>query len=294
MSDVQPLSVTSGFDASRLCGVIGGYGSMVAGDASLAPEVTTDEYAADQEAVNVRKTIDYLLPMVQARGARTLLDVGCGVGAMVKTFLDLGYDAYGVDLPDLHRHWARLNIPFERMCVVSPDSFRLPFADNSIDFAYTLGVIEHVGTSNGHSDRLPDYHDIRRAWLREVFRVVRPGGCALIGGPNRRFPVDVAHDLDSRASMVEKWLSRRLRVSLHKTWGENFLWAYGDIDRYLEGLSYTVEPQSIAGFLSCGRVPAPLRSLVQSYIEHIPARGLGTGLNPWVMALVTKKAGSQR
>lgn len=288
MSDVQMMPVGVGFDLSRMSGVIGGYGSMVAGDASLAPEVTTDEYAADQEAVNVRKTVDYLLPMVRARNARTVLDVGCGVGAMVKTFLDLGFDAYGVDLPDLHRHWARLGLPFERMCVVDPDAFRLPFADDSIDFAYTLGVIEHVGTSNGHSDRLPDYHDIRRAWLREVFRVVKPGGCALIGGPNRHFPVDVAHDLDSRASGLEKWLSRRLKVSLHKTWGDNFLWGYEDIPRYLDGLDYAMQPQSISGFLSCGRVPASIRSLVQGYIDHIPARALGTGMNPWVMAMVTK------
>jgi len=292
VSDAQPISAGAGFDLSRICGVIGGYGSMIAGDASLAPEVTTDEYAADQEAVNIRKTIDYLQPIVQSRGARTLLDVGCGVGAMVKTFLDLGYDAYGVDLPDLHRHWARLDLPYERMCVVDPAAFRLPFADDSIDFAYTLGVIEHVGTSNGHSDRLPDYRAVRRAWLREVFRVVRPGGAALIGGPNRRFPVDVAHDLDSRASALEKWLSARLRVSVHKTWGENFLWAYEDIDCYLDGLPYSVEPQSISGFLSCGRVPAVLRPLVQGYIGHIPAQALGTGLNPWVMALVTKKSGA--
>lgn len=189
---------------------------------------------------------------------------------VVRTLLEAGCDAYGVDLPQLHRHWARLGLPTDRMFVIAPDSFGLPFADESVDFVYTLGVIEHVGTSNGHSDRLPDYHAIRERWLREVLRVVRPGGCMLVGGPNRGFPVDVAHDLDSRASSLERWISRKLKASVHRTWGRELPWAYDDIDRYLEGLDYTVDPQSIAGFLSCARVPAVLRPMAQYYVDHVP------------------------
>lgn len=277
-------------DLSGICQTIGGYASLFRGAVDEAPDVTTDEYAADQEQVNTRKTIDYLLPRVQAAGARSVLDVGCGVGAMVRTFLDQGLDAYGVDLPGLHRHWTRLSLPQDRMFIVDPEGLRLPFADGSIDFVYTLGVIEHVGTSNGHSDRLPDYRARRRQWLREVYRVVRPGGVMLVAGPNRQFPVDVAHDLDSRASGLERWLSRKLRVSVHKTWGENFLWSYGDVHDYLEGLPYRLEPQPIAGFLACSRVPGPVRPLVQGYVDHLPAWLHGTGFNPWVMALVRKPA----
>ncbi|CAG1017993.1 putative S-adenosylmethionine-dependent methyltransferase/MSMEI_2290 [Burkholderiaceae bacterium] len=277
-------------DLSGICQTIGGYRSVFGGAVEDAPDVTTDEYAANQEKVNTRKTVDYLLPRVKSAGARSVLDVGCGVGAMVRTFLDLGYDAYGVDLPGLHRHWTRLSLPQERMFIVDPEGLRLPFADGSLDFVYTLGVIEHVGTSNGHSDRLPDYHARRKQWLREVFRVVRPGGVMLVAGPNRGFPVDVAHDLDSRASGVERWLSTKLRVSVHKTWGENFLWSYADLNRYLEGLSYRLDPQPIAGFLACSRVPRPVRPMVQAYVDHLPKWLHGTGFNPWVMALVHKPA----
>lgn len=266
--------------------VIGGYRSLLVGNADMAPDVTTDEYAADQEQVNVRKTLDYLLP--RAASARTVLDVGCGVGAMVRTFLDQGFDAYGVDLPGLHKHWLRLELPCERMFIIDPDNLRLPFPADSIDFVYTLGVIEHVGTSNGHSDRLPDYHERRKQWLREVFRVVRPGGAMLVGGPNRQFPVDVAHDLDSRASVLERWISAKLHVSVHKTWGENFLWAYQDVHDYLAGLDYRLEPQSIDGFLACSRVPGLIRPFIQSYLRYLPRWLHGTGFNPWVMALVSK------
>ncbi len=275
-------------DRSEICQTIGGYGSLFAGQVEDAPDTTTDEYAANQEAANTRRVMDYLLPLVKAAGARTVLDVGCGVGAMVRTFLGLGYDAYGVDLPGLHRHWSRLGMPESQMFIVDPDRLRLPFADDSVDFTYTLGVIEHVGTSDGMADRLKGYDALRKEWLREVFRVVRPGGSMLIAGPNRRFPVDVAHGLDSRASAIEQWLSAKLKATVHKTWGENFLWSYGDVSRYLQGLPHRVEPQPIAGFLACSRVPGPVRPVVQAYIDHLPRAFLGTGFNPWVMALVHK------
>jgi len=98
----------------------------------------------------------------------------------------------------------------------------------------------------------------------------------------------MAHGLDSHASAVERWLSRKLKTSVHKVWGENFLWAYGDIHRYLKGLDYRLEPQPLAGFLSCSRVPGRVRPIVQAYVDRLPRPLLGTGFNPWMMALVHK------
>ena len=275
-------------DLSRVQGWHGDYRSLVQGDPEAAPDVTTDDYAAEQEAVNVGKTLDYLLPRARELEARRVLDVGCGVGAMVRTFDEQGFEAYGVDLPGLHRHWRRLALSPERMFVVDPEQLRLPFADDSLDFVYTLGVIEHVGTTNGHSDRRADYHAVRRQWLREVYRVVKPGGAMLVAGPNRGFPVDAAHDLDTRSSALERWLSRRLGLSVHRTWGEYFLWNYGDVRRYLDGLPHRLVPQSVDGFLSFGRARGALHALATAYARHLPPALWGTGFNPWVMALVHK------
>ncbi len=267
---------------------IDGYSALLYSEAELAPDVTTDDYAENQEQVNEAKVISYLLPLVLSLGAKSVLDVGCGVGAMTRCFLDSGYDAYGVDLPGLTTHWKRLSLPNDRMYVIDPVELKLPFKDNSLDFAYTLGVIEHVGTTNGHSDRCDDYHEKRKAWLREVYRVIRPGGAALIAGPNRAFPVDVAHSLDTEASDFERWLSKKIGVSIHKVWGENFLWSYKDIPVYLEGLDYQMEPLSVNKFLSNSRVPGIIRPLVEGYVKYLPTALLGTGFNPWVMALVSK------
>lgn len=281
-------------DDARINQRIRGYGALLDTDESETPDVTTDEYAANQEHVNDGKVINYLLPLARSLEAKTVLDVGCGIGAMVRTFLRENFDAFGADLPGLTSHWQRLEMPCERMFVIDPVDFRLPFKDDSMDFVYTLGVIEHVGTTNGHSDRRPDYHQHRKAWLRELMRVVRPGGSALIAGPNRGFPVDAAHDLDTRASNLERWLSNKLGVSVHKTWGENFLWSYRDVQNYLKGGNFALTPLSVEGFLSFSRVPGPVKPLVNGYVRHLPRRLLGTGFNPWVMALVTKPTAANK
>jgi SAM-dependent methyltransferase len=172
--------------------------------------------------------------------------------------------------------------------VVDPVELDLPFQDGVLDFAYSFGAIEHVGTFDGHATRRADYHECRRQWLREVFRTVRPGGHMLLGGPNRHFPLDFSHGLDSQSSAAERRLSQISGVSVHRTWGEYFLWGYEDIPRYLEGLSFEVEARSVQGLLKFGRVPRPLRSLAALYVHALPRAALSSGLNPWMMALVHK------
>ncbi len=267
---------------------VSGFGTMMEGQVEELFNSTTDEYANDQAEVNVGKTHNYILPYLKKYKAKTVVDIGCGVGTMVDTIGKEGYEAYGVDLVTLSRYWEKLNLDRERFFLADPYRFELPFADNSVDFVFTLGVIEHVGTSNGHSDRLPNYHEIRKEWLREVFRIVKPGGRMLIGGPNRNFPIDTAHGPDSRCTAWEQRLTDKVGSTVHKTWGENFLWGYPDIHHYLEGLPYSMQGQSVEGLVHFSRVPGPFRKLAELYVKHLPKGLLSTGFNPWMMALVEK------
>ena len=267
-----------------------GYAALLPLETRLedVPDTTTEEYAHDQSEVNIRVTREFLEPLARRVSASTILDVGCGVGKSVVTLIEDGFDAYGVDLPGLTKHWAALDLPRDRFFVAHPGTFELPFEDDSLDFAYSFGVLEHVGTHDGHATRAPDYHDARRRWLREIFRVVKPRGSLLMGGPNRNCPVDFSHGLDASANAAERWLSRRVGRSIHRPWGEYFLWGYPDFERYLQGLEFELEPLSIRGLLQFGRVPRPLRGLARLYIEHLPRVLWGTGCNPWVMALIRK------
>lgn len=267
-----------------------GFGSMVPVDvAATAPDATTAEYVLDQAANNVRVTREYLEPILRQTSSYSVLDVGCGIGTSVETLLEDGYEAFGVDLAPLTRHWSHRGIDAGRLFVVDPITLALPFHDNSLDFAFTFGVIEHIGTVDGHATRRADYHKRRRQWLREVVRVVRPGGRVLIGGPNRACPVDFSHGLDADSSWWERRLSTWAGVTVHRTWGDYFLWSYADIPRYLEGLHFEMQALGLDGLLKFGRLPGTLRPLARWYVRHLPASLRSTGLNPWVMALVTKQ-----
>jgi SAM-dependent methyltransferase len=58
-------------------------------------------------------------------------------------------------------------------CLVA-DVRALPFPDNVFDLIYSMGTIEHF----------PDYE----VAIRELFRVLKPGGTAIIGVPNKLDP----------------------------------------------------------------------------------------------------------
>jgi len=280
--------------AVGLGGSLDGFGMAFAPDLVVSTDTTTDLYAHEQTTTNVRKCLDYLRPILDRAGARTVLDVGCGVGVMVRTLLEHGYDAYGVDLPALVRFWREARMPTDRMFCIDAEAFTLPFVDAAFDFVYTFGVIEHVGTTDGHANRRADYHRIRHEWLREVFRVVRPGGYALIGGPNRSFPIDVAHGPDPRAARWERALSALAGATVHRVWGQGFLWSYDDIERYLCDVSHETQALSVSGYVGYSRVPVMFRPIVEAYVRYLPRRLLATGFNPWVMALVRKPGGDQR
>ncbi len=267
-----------------------GYGSMVSHEQALAgsPDTTTEDYAQDQLDTNEEKTRNFLIPLLERTGGNVVLDVGCGVGKSVAVLQQEGYDAYGVDLAGLTRFWARGNYARDRFYVIDPVDFRMPFEDESFDLAFSIGAIEHVGTRDGHADLRPDYVEMRRRWLAEVFRTVRRGGYLLMGGPNRTFPIDVAHGLDPQASGWERWLSARLGATVHRTRGNYFLWSYGDIRKYLGDLPYRMEVLRVTGLLNFSRVWGLARPLARFYVNRLPGPLLGTGLNPWTLALIKR------
>ncbi len=278
-------------EPSRVITHIDGYAATIPSDGDgVIYQALIPGYAEDQQKENIGRTDNYLVPILRRIGAKQVLDAGCGVGATVQRLSHHGFDAYGFDLIEQTPIWAAAGLSPERFVVTDPIKLELPFADASFDCVYSFGVLEHVGTRDGHATRRPDYHDIRTQWTRELFRVTRPGGHLLLGGPNRRFPVDTAHALDAGAGPMERWLSAKFRVSLHRVWGDYFLWSYGDVRRYLKGLPFTLEALTVDGLANYSRIPRPFGALARRYVKHLPKPLLATGFNPWVMALVRKDA----
>ena len=95
-------------------------------------------------------------------GAR-VLDVGCGPGVELARLRAAGLEAYGVDLSRRVLRAARGRAGDR---VVQGDVLRLPFADGTLDGAWSLHALLHVA-------------DLGRA-LAEVARVLRPGAPAAL------------------------------------------------------------------------------------------------------------------
>jgi ubiquinone/menaquinone biosynthesis C-methylase UbiE len=100
---------------------------------------------------------------------RTVLDFGCGCGRTAlwlrKEYPHLDY--HGVDLDSESIQWALGHANFGSFQVSSPVP-PLPFAESRFDLIFSISVFTH----------LPE--DLAGQWLRELRRIVKPGGLVFL------------------------------------------------------------------------------------------------------------------
>lgn len=99
----------------------------------------------------------------EANGA-TLLDVGCGTGHVLSALRERGFTGSGVDGSEaMLKHARRVNpgVEFTQGYVTS-----LPFEDDSFDWVVCIEVLRYLPRPEG--------------CLREIARVLRPGGHCLV------------------------------------------------------------------------------------------------------------------
>jgi len=102
-----------------------------------------------------------------ARGLK-VLEIGCGLGTDGAQFAEAGADYTGVDLTEAavelaRRRFELFNLPGKFQ---TADAENLDFADDSFDLVYSHGVLHHTP-------------ETAKA-IREIYRVLRPGGRAVV------------------------------------------------------------------------------------------------------------------
>lgn len=107
------------------------------------------------------------------------LDLGCGQGWYLAEMARAGYDMRGVDYSGGQlRQAARSGGTTDRLpMLVQADGRRLPFADGSFDFVYSINALHHVGSPAEQA-----------LAFEEVARVLRPGGSFILHEINTRNP----------------------------------------------------------------------------------------------------------
>ena len=125
-------------------------------------------YDKDIKGQHARSLYPVMLEKLSHIPFQSALDLGCGTGEMLKLILqeDVGKELYGIDLSEKMLHVAKSKLP-EQVKLLLGDSEALPFPDNIFDVVYCNDSCHH--------------YPAPMTVLREVHRVLKPGGTFLMG-----------------------------------------------------------------------------------------------------------------
>ncbi len=104
---------------------------------------------------------------------KRVLEFGCGIGAYMREIRRYTPHVFGFDI-EIERLQTGRAAGVAGLLAAAAE--RLPFADNAFDVVFSNEVLEHVEDD--------------RAACREIARVLRPGGRAVIFAPNRLYPFE--------------------------------------------------------------------------------------------------------
>jgi ubiquinone/menaquinone biosynthesis C-methylase UbiE/catechol 2,3-dioxygenase-like lactoylglutathione lyase family enzyme len=176
-------------------------------------------------------------------GPGSLLEVGVGSGRLLARLAERGWDVAGIDTAPRMLELARAQVPGARLEVACVE--QLPFEDESFDAVVAVGVLE--------------YGDLE-ASLRELARVLCPGGRAVIGVRNSAAPTVAwsAHVMHPLARRVKRVLpfGRRLPSTTRRPP------SLGELSKLLERVGLRVERVENVG---SAVLPDPLDRLPFAY-----------------------------
>jgi SAM-dependent methyltransferase len=210
------------------------------------------------------RRLQMILKAAGRRIASRLLENGCGVGMYVEHLAPYAGQVVGLEYDFERAGEAHLRSP-QILCAAGE---KLPFSNDSFDLILSHEVLEHVQND--------------AAALREMVRVVRPGGRILIFVPNRGYPFET-HGIYWRSHYhfgnipLVNYLPMRMRNRLAP---HVRIYTFSDLERLLADLPVSIRYHTVIFgaydniIVRWPRLGHWLRALLQ-WLESTPLRGLG-------------------
>jgi SAM-dependent methyltransferase len=232
---------------------------------------------------NLGKRVDLIEALLPPLAGLRLLDAGCGGGAYVHALAERGADARGIEYNEEKLTTTQSPARAALSRIFHGDIERTAFGAGSFDAVLLNEVLEHV----------PD----DRAALREMHRLLRPGGALVVFSPNRLHPFET-HGVFalhsgrriSHATPFVPWVPLALGRRLFRYWARNY-WPL-ELRSLVRSAGFEIARR---GFVwptfenISGRQPAWMRNVlpllrgVSALGERTPLlRGLG--VSQWILA----------
>src|SRR3989344_1022167 len=150
-------------------------------------EKKADEYDIIKEtfeSAHLYKKIMYscrvgkIMSLLDVKKGDKVLEIGCGEGYYTKKILEITSDVTAIDISEKFLEKAKKYTRAKAHDYVCCPAEKIPFPDNSFDKVLMSEVIEH----------LLDWRD----GVREIHRVLKPGGIVVISTPNKLSYFNVA------------------------------------------------------------------------------------------------------
>ncbi len=114
---------------------------------------------------------------LNVNGSLRILDLCCGWGEYVVNLCFNGIECYGADIcDDIYKGLVlarenKIQSPF-----IKGDGFSIPFQSETFDIVYSFAALEHI--------------EKPQELLRDIYRVIKPGGNLFLTFPNPLYPID--------------------------------------------------------------------------------------------------------
>ncbi|HVL07576.1 MAG TPA: methyltransferase domain-containing protein [Burkholderiaceae bacterium] len=155
-----------------------------------------------ENQAKVRAILERLLGNSQVAKEAKAIDFGCGTGFIIHLIRDLVQEVHGVDITvDMMK---QVDLSSGNVFLHESIAEHTPFPDAVFDFATAYSFMDH----------LYSYED----FLREVYRVLKPGGRFYSDlNPNRDFILGIAHAeaIDDHRPITSETVIREIKGALH-------------------------------------------------------------------------------